>query len=1135
MAEYALYAVFAYAASRIAANLLQKDEKQPLVEQKPGTTSTRGSWVPQVIGRRRIGPFVAWVGDRVVLTESGGSGGKGASGGAVQQTVYYESAMHMLAVGPGRRVRKCWANGKIVWSGSISPESHPSGSVINLTGIEGKFYIYWGHVDQPVSSYFTDSGRFGIPSRFPNVMWIGVRDFRLGGYAVWPLVEWEIEVHPYREGDDNSADYNTLPTRLANSTDWYRNSKGIQTPWEEILTVQAGFPTWIKLADIDGSVAARFPDDSLARIRFQPVDYNNTDFVVDSASWSSSEQIDTFDGIYTDAGGYNAAVSAWTLGTDTDPVVTVTGSSYPPRPSGYTVGDRYILLNHSLDIAVPGSVYYQMTGGGSTFVDGANRFTVWVHGLGLTGDLYANGKPPSQYVILSLVGTSGAVTHSHYSKFSASGGGISITNSNGAIGKVVLDYGDWKLLQVEYYAGTGSSPSDSSYNRRLVVLFDASSTCALFTALVAPDYLVDEDAGTTVTGVTTVTLKQGIVDLVDNLGDIAPMVAGLGPYEGANPAHVLHQLLFAKWPLGSGLDESDYDIDSLEEVGVALGEAGEGYRCHVIGLDGQKAEGVIASILLDCGIAISWDVETGKYRFDLVREQSLAETPHIPSRGILDPGTEARVRHLAKGATSITLGFPDPAQAYRSNSVPFADDGEAGRRGAQTRISIAVTTAIDRETAVMAGVRRAQAELSAPASFKIQSAWEARLLRAGMAVQVDGLETGDDVATKVLRIAEIQAYALSSRVDLTLLADVYGTLQLVGGLTPTSGAFGGDLTGGPPIEEGDVPDEQEAPPDISVGVLELSGFLSPDTAAVVVMRHRSSRGVAGAEIHFSPNGSSYRSVGVQERYAGGGSLMTAIDSGSSWYIDNGPIFLDDVGDTIQWAGILSDSDWLSGRVVAVIDDEIFFPGIIASVGGNLWQLRRVIRGRYERGRQAHAAGARVFVFRMDRIAVWRDPVLQAERDLFVKTQPRLGAGGGGAPTLDDVVAVQEFIEGYHVVPLPPTNLRTANLSNSYSTGASPSFKWGWRSRLGKILRSGMGFQRYGEALRRGAPVEGEFILTIKDGGIVKRTVSTTATSWIYPNADLVSDLGSEKSFDVELVYMLGTKSSATATITVTKV
>lgn len=1124
-AELVFYGLFSYVASQIAASLLKKDPEQPLVEDKPGTSSMRGSWVPLLIGRRRIGPVIAWVGDRVTTTESGGSGGKGSGGGSVQQTVYFERAWHLLAVGPARKLRKVWVNGKLAWSSAgITPESHPSGSTISMDDHQGSFTIYWGHVDQPVDALLSDPSRVGVPSCWPNCCWVRLNDFRLGGFAVWPLVEYELEVHPYRKGDTANADYSTLDPRLSNSADWYKNQHGVKTPWREILDVQAGSPTWIKVQDADGTVAADFTDDSRCRIRFQPVDYVNGDYIVDTAVWNSGESIVVLDGTYADATGYNKNVTAWTLdSSNTLAVQTRAGLLYPEVPTGYAVQDRYLVQSGS-DLATPGAVRYDMTGAGNTFSPGASRLRIWVHGLGLAGDIYGLGRPPSQSVTLGFVGRSGAITHQHSSVFSIDAGGtVAIQNINGAIGKLLLDYGDWKLFQVEYVAGAGTDPSSSSYERDIFVGWEPDAALGLFTYLdaAASEYLVDEDDGTTVVGVTQITLKQPLVDLQPQLGDVAPLQVGLGPAEGANPAHVLHQLLFAPWPHGRGLDQEEWDIDSLEDVGVALGDTGEGYRCHIIGLDGQSSEGLIAAIMEDCGIAIAWDVSVGKYRFEIVRKESLASVPQIPAQAILDPLPEIRTRHTAKTATAISFGFPSIGESYRDGVVTFVDDGEALRRQVQVRSNVPIRTVTDSESASQAGLRRAQMELASPTAYRISSAWESRKLWVGRAVRIVGLESRGIAADQVLRIGEVQIDPKTSKVVLTVAADVYGIVTVSqGGASPISSpgsswspSFANDF---------EEPGPPSAPSQDQAGSIhELSAFVSPETIAFVVPRIRGSRDVSGADIHLSTDGFTYRMLGRQQVYAGGGALLEDLPVGS-WMLDQGPVFHDDSGDTAQFAESLSDAEWASGRMVAVVGNEVMFPAQVQALGGSLWRLLRVLRGRYEFGQQSHVRGDELYLFRLDRTPAWRDIMLSPSRSIWVKVQPI----GGTALPLDSIEPLTASIVGRPRVPMSPSNFRTSKLSPSYQTGEDVAFRWGYRSRYGLRNRSGFGCQRFGEAMGLPPEVEGLFRVQIRDtGDALVREVFTDALDWTYQNADLVADLGGETDFEARLLLRWGKRDS----------
>jgi hypothetical protein len=131
-------------------------------------------------------------------------------GPEITQTIYFESAWHLLACGPVNMIGGIWENGKMV-AGPISSEDSPSGTTISLED-GSKFNVYWGHTDatssaalhhgncegsnpaqsDPILKNFCQTGGEGKQSCWPNVCMVVWQTRRLGSYPRWPQVEYEI-------------------------------------------------------------------------------------------------------------------------------------------------------------------------------------------------------------------------------------------------------------------------------------------------------------------------------------------------------------------------------------------------------------------------------------------------------------------------------------------------------------------------------------------------------------------------------------------------------------------------------------------------------------------------------------------------------------------------------------------------------------------------------------------------------------------------------------------------------------------------------------------------------------------------------------------------------------------------------
>lgn len=186
--------------------------------------ATQGAYVPLLIGRRRIGAVVAWVGDRNVVPDvaSTARGGAKGSRGSKRKTIftgvnlYRESAWHLLCVGPAQRIHRIWAEGKLIYPTAAYPnpidrDTSPSGSTFALDA--GVFRVFWGEndTDQPVNTFLADANRVGVASRWPHVCYIEWTSKWLGQSPHWPQIEYDVEVLPQTAGSGIDEAVGTVP------------------------------------------------------------------------------------------------------------------------------------------------------------------------------------------------------------------------------------------------------------------------------------------------------------------------------------------------------------------------------------------------------------------------------------------------------------------------------------------------------------------------------------------------------------------------------------------------------------------------------------------------------------------------------------------------------------------------------------------------------------------------------------------------------------------------------------------------------------------------------------------------------------------------------------------------------------
>jgi hypothetical protein len=195
--------------SAAATLLVKKPKRNNTFDATPPSLTTRGSYLPIIIGSARVSPMFMHVADRKVTQQGGGGAKKFGGGGQAGSNVYSESAFCPIAVGPLSSIEAIYQNGEMHWQGPITRENTPSGSEVITK--DGSFFIYWGEEDQPVDPWVSDRV---APSRWPGIAYMVWINKTLGGSPLWPQIEVdatakavgsELQTSPeYFEGDDQT-------------------------------------------------------------------------------------------------------------------------------------------------------------------------------------------------------------------------------------------------------------------------------------------------------------------------------------------------------------------------------------------------------------------------------------------------------------------------------------------------------------------------------------------------------------------------------------------------------------------------------------------------------------------------------------------------------------------------------------------------------------------------------------------------------------------------------------------------------------------------------------------------------------------------------------------------------------------
>lgn len=900
--------------SLLAGYLAQKKAKKT-VDDAPTILSERGSFVPMVKGRRRVGFVFAFAGNRLVRREKVSGTGSWAS--SSQRTiVFYEDAWHLLCVGPAYALHEIEENGVPIMTGTITKDSHPSGTLVDLGPNIGSFKIYWGELTQPVNNGQLATN-LGVASRWAGVCYIEWIRKKLGGQTTWGNITYVIETRPQ--------------TTLLTASDGY------------------------------------IPD-------------------------TQDLQPDT-------------------------PTTAFTVENFPGAlPPAYVPG-------------APG-----------------------------VGYVIVNADQPTRFNPDDIVRLAGTV-------------GVDLTVASVSVFNTERRY--WTTIRFKETLPAGLFPGGANK----VFLYKARRI------------------------------------------------------DGWNGAHIIAELLFDPWPRGLALDTADWDIQSLEDLGVLIGPTGEDLRCSMIAQDGQDARAALAALLQDLGVMLPIDMSTGKLKFVPVRKP-VGTLPVIPEDAILDR-PEIEVLLGGRSIDRVNFTFPDEANAFRTNTIGVDDDGQAALQSFFRARQAQISSTANFITAARISERRAAEELSGGAEFKLQLGRGARALVPGEAVAAAGIED-------VLRITSTSHDPLSGNVTVSFLTDFYG-VPLSEFVTNEDGTQGG----GEPIEV-----------DFSSSLLELPELLlgagSPITVLTLAIRANNS--VYSHYLHLSTDGTTYNLYGTDLSIMTGGVLVDALAADSDMEPAVGPRFTLQGPDNSSVEDLTFDpTGWRRGRQLVVVvhpttgNVVIGFLRKISLVTGSTWRMDGVIWARYDTRLATFPVGSFVYIFQADDDGYpITDPVLAPGATIYVKSQPV----GAGTIDLAWVTPAQLTLYGKGTVPVPVSGIRlnvgsgsagsgTALWGSTYyaTAGAAPAddliVRWSYSTP--QTPGSGAGEFGFGQLVADAAP-EGEFfieILTAADA--VVRTATAATPTYTYTRANRLVDFGVEPaSFKVRVTQRRGGYSSTPVTQTFTK-
>lgn len=383
--------------------------------------------------------------------------------------------------------------------------------------------------------------------------------------------------------------------------------------------------------------------------------------------------------------------------------------------------------------------------------------------------------------------------------------------------------------------------------------------------------------------------------------------------QGINHAHVLYQLLTAKYPFGVGIPAANIDKTSLVSLGKLIEE-------EVIGLNMRLEQGAeskrhVESILMDAGVAM---VQSGRFLMCIAQrnpsEYDADSVPILTEDVVAPPSLRRKVSHADNAINVPVFTFQNQRGdlfEFRTDDVATSDDAMISQNGNVQAERILMNTVTHGPFALRVALRREQ-EVAMTSSISVRCLRAARMFLPGQLFMLDSSR---------YRISSIRPSFDSPEVDVDATLDLYGGAAL-------------------PLPEWVNPTVPSLPAlqDVAFRWVEIPESISGlSRKSIAVFRTRAHQQINGSVIHAS-SGGSYFIIGNQSTSASGGLLETSIDATTpGGVIDDGPIFEDENGDAMDALDLTGDTAaWENGMQVALIDDEIFFVKNLVAQGVANW-------------------------------------------------------------------------------------------------------------------------------------------------------------------------------------------------------
>jgi len=639
---------------------------------------------------------------------------------------------------------------------------------------------------------------------------------------------------------------------------------------------------------------------------------------------------------------------------------------------------------------------------------------------------------------------------------------------------------------------------------------------------VSPSNTTDIFTNETISGAT----NDGTVSVYVSQGD-----------DGLNIAHILAELLYDPWPHGIGQPKTgssaEIDINTLEDLGT-LTET-EDLRCSVIAPDAQDLQGLIGGIMQDIGCFLALNFRTGLLEFVPLRDPSGGTLANV-TYDLQTKVPEIRGNHSRRPVDRLVFSFTDQDNQYRDMTITVDDDGQAAFAEFYRQRVVQIISTIFFDTASLIAARRELEEMAGAGSgaHMISCNRGCRRLIPGQAILVDGFN-------EVMRVTKVIVDPESGEVQLHVMPDFYGAplsqFKVNGGNTGS---------GGTPVEA-----------DLSFGLIEvpeiLTGANGPQT--VLVPRIRAHSAVLGSDIYLSPDNSTFTFEGNDGSIMTGGTLDASFPADSEMDLSIGPQFTAlgvDIGTVLDLSSDLT--AWRAGRQLAVAinaagEQEIMFLQRIVNVVGSTYEMRGLIRGRYDTRPIDLAMGDVIYILEdSDGLLIQDNVILTVDSTVYAKSAPT----GVGTIPLSTITAFDLPVYGKGPRPVQVSDIRLDTGSGSAGSGtvrwsdltyrltAVPGeddldFLWAYSNP--QSPGAGAGQSGYGTASPNPAP-EGDFIVEVLNlSNTLLRTETVSVAAFTYTETDRLADFASSEpaGFKLRITQVRGGQLAEPVTQTFTNV